>query len=898
MHSSRHESDPMVLRTADVPLSVPLVVSHSQQVRPAPQPVTVGCPLPKGAIFCGEGLVLRDRRGRVYPAQVEVLQRWTDGSLKWIVVDFIVDSHADGPLEYQLVHDHEVAARNAYGRLAATKVGKGYHIDTGRYTFIVNEAVFKPFDSVVVDGLELVRGKECTTVLIDESGQPYVPHIRDIHVERRGPVKVTLKVEGDFRSTDESSLVDFVASINFYAETGLIQLNLTVRNPRAARHPGGLWDLGDEGSVFLKGLWLDFCLLSHNPPTVHWTAEPDSPVQAGRYTMFQIYQDSSGGVNWNSTNHVNRFGKVMHTFQGYRVIADGAGVGGGRRASPVVKLSGDSGSVSAAVEGFWQNFPKGIGVHGNVVRVSLFPPEFNDTHELQGGEQKTHTLWLNFERDEQPEAHLEWVHNKLTAGTTPEWYAHSQAIPYLHPRERDRQESAPLAMAEALVESAVHGTHSFFDRREVIDEYGWRNFGDLYADHEAVRHKEDVPLVAHYNNQYDVIYGAIVQYLRTGDRQWYRLMDDLAKHVIDIDIYHTKQDRVEFNGGMFWHTEHYTDASTATHRAYSKSTLSSRSRHLCGGGPSCGHVYTTGLMYYHFLTGDSQAREAVLGLADWIIALDDGSHRTLGWLDRRPTGLISLTVDLDYHGPGRGPGNSTNALLDAYTLTQDRRYLHKAEQLIRRCVHPQDDIEKHTLHDVEHRWSYTVFLQALCKFLDVKVEEEQLDYMYEYARESLLHYARWMLEHEVPYKSVLDRVEIPTETWPAQDIRKCNVLALAALYASEPLRTKCFEKAGAFFEACIRDLLSFSTCSLTRPIVILMTNAYVWPYMLAHRDQTRPFAGRQHDFARPQRFKPQMYELQKARAVVWGAMESAKQIARRVGWVCGDVRGESGGSRD
>ena len=53
-----------------------------------------------------------------------------------------------------------------------------------------------------------------------------------------------------------------------------------------------------------------------------------------------------------------------------------------------------------------------------------------------------------------------------------------------------------------------------------FDEYAWRHFGDLYADHEAVRRRAETPLVVHYNNHYDVIHGAIFQYLRRGNNRW------------------------------------------------------------------------------------------------------------------------------------------------------------------------------------------------------------------------------------------------------------------------------------------------------------------------------------------------------------------------------------------
>jgi hypothetical protein len=39
---------------------------------------------------------------------------------------------------------------------------------------------------------------------------------------------------------------------------------------------------------------------------------------------------------------------------------------------------------------------------------------------------------------------------------------------------------------EALINTAIKGDDSFEHRRERVDEFGWRNFGELYADHEAV----------------------------------------------------------------------------------------------------------------------------------------------------------------------------------------------------------------------------------------------------------------------------------------------------------------------------------------------------------------------------------------------------------------------------
>ena len=157
------------------------------------------------------------------------------------------------------------------------------------------------------------------------------------------------------------------------------------------------------------------------------------------------------------------------------------------------------------------------------------------------------------------------------------------------------------------------------------------------------------------------------------------------------------------------------------------------------------------MLHYHYLTGNPQAKETVLGLADWVIRSDDGALTLLSILDDGPTGAASATREPDYHGPGRGCGNSVNALLDAWLLSGEKRYLEKAEALIRRAVHPHDDVAAMGLLHAESRWSYTVFLIVLAKFLEIKAESAQIDAMYSYARASLLHYTKWMLMHERPY---------------------------------------------------------------------------------------------------------------------------------------------------
>jgi hypothetical protein len=358
--------------------------------------------------------------------------------------------------------------------------------------------------------------------------------------------------------------------------------------------------------------------------------------------------------------------------------------------------------------------------------------------------------------------------------------------------------------------------------------------------------------VSHYNNQYDPVAGFAYQFLRSADLRWLRHMDELAKHVIDIDIYHTTQDKAAYNHGLFWHTAHHADADLATHRTYARASTGG------SGGPSSEHNYNTGLTLYYFLTGDTRARDAAIELADWAIDMDDGSKTPLRWLSRGPTGLASATGSFTYHGPGRGPGNSIVSLLNAFRLTGAPKYLEKAEALIRRCVHPSDDIPALNLLDADRRWFYTVFLQALGRYLDIKTERGEIDDAYVYAKATLLHYARWMADHEYPYLDKPAILEHPTETWAAQDMRKCEVFQYAAKHEPGADRERFLERARFFFDYSVSTLAKMDTSGFTRPTVIMLTNGYSRAYFQQTADSIEPVADTTlADFGRPMRFRTQ-----------------------------------------
>jgi hypothetical protein len=779
-------------------------------VRPtvAYQPVTAGIPFARSVLPKVLPLVLNGPAGHAATVQAEALARWPDGSVKWLLLDFILPPGTEGSSEWFLTPSVDQSPP----QMGVTEGDAALIIDTGAVKFFLDRTGFgfAPFNGAWLDGRDIVHRNFVFTLCQQRFGPPILPRLHRIAPEPAGPVRTTVCCEGTLGGGR------FLARVCFFAGTGLVRLRLTLHNPEAARHRSGLWDLGDAGSMLLRELSLHLGLASPGRSRLTWTVEPGAAVREQEADRFEISQVSSGGDNWQNKNHCDATGRVPHDLRGYRVHCNGS-ESTGLRASPVVALHGPAASLTVAVPEFWQQFPQSIKAGSSWLKVDFLPnPAVESCHELQGGEQKTFRVWFHVGRPGTPLSALDWVHNPAVVRAAPEWYAASGAVPCLLPARED-----PDDRLQTLLSAAISGDNSFFARREIIDEYGWRNYGEIYADHEAAYYQGPKPVVSHYNNQYDVVFGALLQFWRTGDRRWFDLLDPLSRHVIDIDIYHTTRDRAAYCGGLFWHTDHYCDAATCTHRAYSKANR--RPGASYGGGPSNEHNYTTGLLHYYYITGDPNARNAVLELADWVVGMDDGSRTLLGILDDGPTGLASATRHADYHGPGRGAGNSVNALLDGWLLSGKQPYLDRAEALLRRCIHPADDVAGRDLLNVEDRWSYTVFLSVLARYLDLKAETGRLDEMYAYGRASLLTYARWMLEHEAPYFAHPEKLEYPTETWAAQEFRKANVYRLAARHADESLREQLWQRGGEFAERAWRDLLRFPSRTAVRPLAILMT---------------------------------------------------------------------------
>ncbi len=819
------------------------------------EPVSLGVPFPQGKFLNSSSIGLVDENGDGVPSGATVLDRWPDQSLKWVLFDLLISMPPFGCKRFILdVKDTKDSGEKQNG-LAFKEDAQEFVIQTGCSEFYIDKNQFKPFNAVVVNGKRVSLDRSLT-FLKGENDELYTPEIECCKVERSNAVKLILCFEGCFSEQNSNPDLKFKSRLSFFRDCSYCFCDFTILNPNPAVHPEGFWDLGKEGSFFFKNLGIRLETGSDGSYSNFWKIKPGAKISSHGEPVL-IYQDSSGGDNWQSKNHFNRFKNVPVSFKGYKVSFGDNILDQGLRASPVLSLSNNNCTMTVTVQNFWQNFPTALESDGEALTISLFPDQFNDIFELQGGEQKTHQMCFNFSSQAKYDDSLDWVHDPVGVKPNAKWYVASNAIPYLLP-ESELPKEEPYKKIFDLVRSAIQGENSFEKRREIIDEYGWRNFGDLYADHENRLYLGEKPIISHYNNQYDLINSFVFQYISSGAEKWFQLAKELALHVTDIDIYHTSKDACAYNHGMFWHTDHFATAGTSTHRSFSKLVLKEDNQYSLedgpaasykhhGGGPSSQHVYTGGLVNYYFLTGDENIKSGTLELAEFVSGLIQGPRHPVAILKKMARNTINWAKHLSgkkpmepyghAEGPDRGSGNMLSVLLDAFMISKDRQYLFQAESLIRECVHPEDDLAARDLLKINIRWSYTIFLQGVCKYLRLKAEWAEYDVMFCYAKETLIHYAKWMVDNEVPILTLSESFDYPNPaTRAANDIRKSNVLFIAAGYAPENLQPIFKEKAEFFFSEACKGLLMHESGCLTRPLAILMQNMFVSFYCLKNNE--------------------------------------------------------------
>ena len=729
-------------------VKIPLAVRSFSEAPVPPVPVWTGVPLPRAAVKKAGSLRLLDSRGQAVPAQFDVQATWADGSAKWLLVSFIaskVPTRRTGPawteLKYTIVSDDSAKAPAPPQPVRVRPDTNDITVTTGPLRIRLNRHGFRGISQAFLDiggdgrfdNTELIapEKKASGIVAVDAKGTTYTSglgRVRKMQVERSGPMHAVVAFHGDLRAADAGRpLLNYAMRVHAFAGSSLVRVVLTIHNPQPAGRAddGSRWVLGESGRVMLKSLrYVQPVRFAEGLRRV--TLSPESGRIFDRIPLtaaMSVYQDSSGGENWFHRTHVNAENKIPLSVRGYKVRYRGREIHKGLRAGPWVDVADNQWGVSMAAPAFWENFPKRLGATGDgTIHLGLWPERPGGPHEIQGGEQKTHEFWLYFrhrrrtpaQRRPMPLARelmptclarpMVWA----SAGA----YADANVTDPLVPAKAGR-----FAKYEAIMAAPVRAKRNLLTQRERVDEYGWRHFGDTWARNESDKTQgphTGLPVVSHYNNEYDLGFGMLEQAMRNTDaeaklaRAWWKLGMEALWHEADIDIYHTRSDLAPvYNGGMFTHTAHGVEAGRSTHRTSPRDEVYGLLEWPWGrgGGPESGHFRNRGILLAHLLTGDRHLLDAANDIRDLVAY-------------KVRTGRFAQISQ-----PNRDTGNNMQILLDAYLLTWDKKYLALCDKAATAASF--DAVTKRSGRRGVGRgdaWQYCLFLKSLARLIETKAE--------------------------------------------------------------------------------------------------------------------------------------------------------------------------------
>jgi len=236
-------------------------------------------------------------------------------------------------------------------------------------------------------------------------------------------------------------------------------------------------------------------------------------------------------------------------------------------------------------------------------------------HGRATGLAKTHEFWLDLRAEATMDAAVEkWaalVQTPPLAPPAPEHVCDTGVLGIMHPRDRENfgeVETGLEAMFDNLLDGPVSANrlYGMIDYGDLLNCHGrchgytYRVFGD---DPEL----RITDLIGWYNNEcFDNNFTQWINFLRTGERKYWRLAEAYSEHLEDVDTIHADPRHPEWIGLTHYHNILHWSA-----------------------GASGSHTQVHGWLLHYFLTGNRRALEVSRAAAENFLR------------SREPAGMVS-----------------------------------------------------------------------------------------------------------------------------------------------------------------------------------------------------------------------------------------------------------------
>ncbi len=638
--------------------------------------VIIGVPLPKGRVKSVEDLSLR-QDGRPLEAEIIPVTRWwDDGTLRWVHLIFPTGCPANAKASVTLAMGEAVAKQEA--TLRVTESDDRFLVNTGPLTFAVRKNGFNLIDTAKVNDQTVVRSHS-RGLGVCVGGQEYLassdPNVRVV-LEEKGPLHAVVRATGSFRNAAGERRFDFDCRLYAYTGCPYVETVITLLNRQGQ----------EADKIALDGFFLEL-------PTT---------VKQGTCT----FGTEDGGINQGSLAekpeaYIFQSSSSEHVFGGAVT-----GRGGGKQTKSATigwgNVSDQTKGLAAGVKWFWQLHPKSIELNADGrLHVGLYPARCSKPLDLYTGVARTHEVRLFFHAGQPDVKELHSVfaglQRPLRPFAPPKWYCRDTQCLGDYCEAGGPELYGPfakkVAQFDAAFELANRRNEAFHDARTLkgveTDSYGFLGYGDSV--HYVWTPNVNVPEnIAWDGNYYGYPHMMCVQFLRTGNPEYFDNFEAHTQHVADV------------------HVVHYTPRT-----------------HLIGGCRYCpptDHVridptnsgdYKTAKVYISDLFNHHKVAEII---ERWYLLRD---HRSRDVAQMVLDYCYRWTYADNDYGQPRGPGTIMDFCYQGYMLTGERKWMARAAHVL----------QVHRGRDLNLSFQAGIFLEGMRRYYEMSGDEEALNYI-------------------------------------------------------------------------------------------------------------------------------------------------------------------------
>ncbi|MHC4629029.1 MAG: RIFT barrel domain-containing protein, partial [Planctomycetota bacterium] len=587
------------------------------------RPVTGGVPLAEGAASEGVNFALHDENDNPVPLQTSVLARWKDGSARWVLLDFQAEPSANTKALFRLSWGKELeAVKPEYPVEVSAK---------GRPSVRTRTVAVSPLENAL---LRISDRLDIGLTMTDDKGNKCTAIVESSDIETEGDIRSALLLRGAFRAPDERRVFGFRMLASVFAGLSKVYLE-----------PQILIDADDGVIKHIRDL--NFVV---------------TPLGAVRTTTI------GGTPGWTGapTGSVRLF---QFDDQNYRL----EGVeGSGSKAPGWTQLDDSKGTLAIALRDFWQQWPKSIEVDSEGLTIGLLPAFEKGTFDHM-------KPWYKYQYLFEDNCY------RLRTSQAPRWQIWldlSGEGPSLV-----RAVNAPLVPSADPAQAIASGTwgniapaggpgmkqyddwaENLFDNGycrsiEAQRDYGQMNWGDWFGERRC----------NWGNHEYDTAKHILVQFARTGDPKYLYVGNAAARHTSEIEVIHFVNDDLKRHfeedlggrsnypvrpGMVHEHCVGHVSGFYSVERIRELYASLGNGSHLCLAPYNLGHIWTQGMVYDYFLTGDPWMKETVEKIGENLVQLVEdrqfnfktGSHvgRVNGWTMQALAGAYGLDFSKRY----------------------------------------------------------------------------------------------------------------------------------------------------------------------------------------------------------------------------------------------------------